>query len=657
MFARLILASAMLVFDILGSLAWSADAPPDLAARNAAGLTPVARDGAQLVDESALRYYASRKQKERVEVEIRRLQRIDRDWRPPADLWTARPSSENENELWELFASDNLEGLRKAFEARRAREPGWTPSTDLANKFRRKELRKEIVANKLKGRWAEAAAAADRGDFEADTGDVEILWDIAESYARTKRPEDALNFLTLVLRTRSEPQERSATVQRAISTLPMIDAERLIAMARTDANGNSEFSSLGIDITRARISAFLHDQPANDVSAADLTAFRNYARAATDANQAGLVAWYALKKGDLYEALEWFKTAIAHGGDATIAHGLAHTLRKLGQLREAEEVAYAWRKPSAANMILFIDIMAEQLTRAAPVRFEAERLSRYAAVTAQTSSGEGAQALAWYAYNSCQFEISIDWFRRAVAWFPKETTVFGYALTLRRLKRHQEFVEIVNRYDGLFPNVLTLLFPEQGAEQASPCEGAGPAKTQMAARSREFLDLADGGGAKGRMLQQRRLGQDVPRPPVLSGAPSEIVPQVKRSDFPVAVAPENPLRFPAADAFRGANSMQTDWRDRGVFASVTVARRVPGAGVMPYEKYGLKLQRAWNGADQPSPSAGVDAKAPIGTVWYAEHTALAADDSRLAMASRPGATSSESDASLSGVGAPTRFHP
>ena len=657
MSARLILASAMFVCDVLGNLAWSADVPPDLAVRNAAGLTPVARDGAQIVDESALRYYASRKQKERVEVEIRRLQRIDSNWRPPADLWTARPSSENENELWELFASDNMEGLRKAFEARRAREPGWTPSTDLANKFRRKELRKEIIANKLMGHWTEAAAAADRGNFEADTGDVEILWDIAEGYARTKRPEEALNILTLVLRTRSEPQERSATVQRAISTLPMIDAERLIAMARTDANGNSEFSSLGIDITRARISAFLHDQPAKDVSAADLTTFRDYARSVADANQAGLVAWYALKKGDVYEALEWFKTAIAQGGDATIAHGLAHTLRKLGQLREAEEVAYAWREPSPANMILFIDIMADQLTRAAPVRFEAERLSRYAAVTAQTSSGEGAQALAWYAYNSCQFEISSDWFRRAVAWFPKETTVFGYALTLRRLKRHQEFVEIVNRYDGLFPKVLTLLFPEPGAEPASPCDGASPAKTGVAARSAEFLDLGNDRSFKSRTLPQGRLGHAVPRPTMLSADVPDNVPQIRRSDFPIAVAPENPLRFPAAETFRGSSGVVTVWRERGVFAAVTVARRVPGVGVLPYEKYGLKLQRAWNGTDQPNLSANIDAQAPIGTIWYAEHAALATEAPHVATAARPSASSLASDASLPGGLAPSRFHP
>ena len=72
------------------------------------------------------------------------------------------------------------------------------------------------------------------------------------------------------------------------------------------------------------------------------------------------------------------------------------------------------------------------------------------------ASGEGAQALAWYAYNSCQFEVAHQWFQRAVAWFPKEATVYGYALTLKRLKRDREFWEVQNRYDGLFGKVLEI---------------------------------------------------------------------------------------------------------------------------------------------------------------------------------------------------------
>ena len=113
-----------------------------------------------------------------------------------------------------------------------------------------------------------------------------------------------------------------------------------------------------------------------------------------------------------------------------IAHGLAHTLRRLGMVREAEEVAYAWREPLVNNVILFIDLLETDLTRQVPPYIEPERIARYAQVTLNTASGEGARALAWYAYNSCQFDAALEWFQRGVAWLPKEATVYGYALTL-----------------------------------------------------------------------------------------------------------------------------------------------------------------------------------------------------------------------------------
>ena len=89
------------------------------------------------------------------------------------------------------------------------------------------------------------------------------------------------------------------------------------------------------------------------------------------------------------------------------------------------------------NAILFIDLLEADLTRQVPPYIEPERIARYAQVTLATGSGEGAQALAWYAYNSCQYDAALEWFQRAVAWFPKEATVYGYALALRRQKRQK----------------------------------------------------------------------------------------------------------------------------------------------------------------------------------------------------------------------------
>jgi cellulose synthase operon protein C len=671
MFERLMLAGVAIVFTIAGgSVARCADN-----ADNLPGGVPPKQQASQNkdpepVDESALRYYASLKQTSRVEAETRRLSHLNPNWRPPADLWTSRPGNADEGPLWELFSSDRLDDLRKAIEERRAKDPGWTPSTDLAQKLLRKEMRAKILAGKNAGRWAEVATAAEQGRFEGDTSDVEVLWDISDAYARTKRPADAMRVLTSILRARSDAKERIATIQKAIAVLPMADAERLIVMANI-APSDAEFASLGIDITRARISAFLHDEPANEVSQDELARFKDYARTATDPNQPGLVAWYALKRNDLRDALEWFKSSIAQGGDATIAHGLAHTLRKLGQLREAEEVAYAWREPSAANAILFIDILADQLIQPVPLQLEAKRIIRYAEVTLQTGSGEGAQALAWYAYNSCQFDVAVDWFRHAVAWFPKEASVFGYALTLRRLKRHPEFVEIVNRYDGLFPKVLTLLFPEGRNQQASPCDVISAAKVARAPpRVSEFLDLRPPGRPDGelvRVADKRLLAvqaalprrASIPKPLSISTNMSDDVPLVKRADFPIPVSPENPLRYSSAGQSAVSVGSAAEWRERDVFANVTVARRVPGVGPMPYERFGMTLLRGRNGSDQPNYLPGLELRAPVGTLWqseqaapgaFAESPAKTAIDRTRGPASRDAAIAS--DASLT-----PRFHP
>jgi tetratricopeptide (TPR) repeat protein len=141
-----------------------------------------------------------------------------------------------------------------------------------------------------------------------------------------------------------------------------------------------------------------------------LAALEEFARQSPDPGQSALIAWYAFKRGEFDAALDWFNRSIARGGDATSAHGLALTLLKLGRRREAEDVAYAWREQLTNNMILFVDILETDLTREVPPYVEPARLARYAQVTLKTQSGEGAQALAWYAYNSCQLETALEWF-------------------------------------------------------------------------------------------------------------------------------------------------------------------------------------------------------------------------------------------------------
>ncbi|MCF4124835.1 hypothetical protein [Methylobacterium sp. SyP6R] len=553
-----------------------------------------------MVDESALRYYASQKQTARMKAEIARLKRLYPGWTEPQDLDSLQPSPPEEAPLWDLFTAGRLQDLRAAINARRSVEPSWQPSEELARKLRRAEFRSSIAA--AAGKNPDGVVALYRNDPSAlDPSDIESIWTIADDLAATGAGEDAFTLYKSVLDGNADAGARLATIQKAMAHIKMEQAERLIAMGRQDPSGASEFDPIRLDITRARIAAFLHDEPAQTPTLADLTAFQAYARKTAEPSQTGLLGWYAYKRRQFREALEWFKLAIARGGDAMVAHGLAHTLRELNMMREAEEVAYAWRDRFVGNELLFIDLLERKLTLASPPYIEPARIERYARVVNATASGEGAQGLAWYAYNSCQFDAALEWFQRAVAWMPSESTVFGYALTLQRQRRQRPYLEVVNRYDGLFPKVVDLLFREGQGGPPLPCA----------------VQTASGGRAAPAAANATRpeappsYGR-VPRPDAPgAGGRAEAVPlAVQRGEFPLGVPLDNPLRYPSAGAGQGA-APGFYAREPVVPAPPLVARRVPGAGAMPYERYGYTLLPGYNGLDKPE---GLSAPPP-GTLW------------------------------------------
>ncbi|OAS23135.1 hypothetical protein [Methylobacterium platani] len=558
---------------------------------------------AERPDETALRYYAQQARPERVAAEAERLARRFPGWTPPADLWTAAPGAEDEDGFWDLLKAGRLDALRRALADRARAEPGWAPSGALAGAVARRALRDEVRALEKAGRWGDLAGLVDRRRPEFEAGEAEVAWAAAEALARTDRaPEAVALFGRALAAAGAGADDRRAGLLRALPLLPMAEIDRLAA-----AIPAGDLAPIRIDLIRARLSAVLHDEAGQAVAPDELAAFQAYAETAPEPDQAGLVAWYALKRSDLPEALAWFKRAIARGGDAMVAHGLAHTLLRLGLRREAEDVAYAWREPLVNNSLLFIDILERDLTRADPPAIEPERLRRYAEVTAATASGEGAQALAWYATNTCQFEAGLAWFRRAVAWFPKETTVYGYALALRRAGQHRAFVEVVNRYDGLFPRVVGLLFATR-REPPPPCEAAPPRPAEPASRG-AYLDLAPRAEPRGR----------VPQPDALEAAS---VPLVRRSDFPLAVATENDLRA----APTGSPLALAPVRAAG--RGPTTARRVPGVGPMPYERFGFALLPAWTGETGASAPTAAERPAPLGTLWSAMQAVPAEAPSR-----------------------------
>jgi tetratricopeptide (TPR) repeat protein len=447
-------------------------------------------------------------------------------------------------------------------------------------------------------------------------------------------------------------------VQKGIGALRMDEAEQLIAMAKKDSSGKSEFESIATDIARARIAAFLHDERKEEVEAGDLKIFGDYSKSdkgLRDANQSALLGWYHYKLKNYKDALDWFKLSLEHGGDAMVAHGLAHCLRFLGMKREAEEVAYAWREPLVNNSILFIDILERDLTKPIPPYIEPDRLARYGEVTMQTASGEGAQALAWYAYNSCQYDVALQWFERASAWHPKEPTVYGLALTLNRVKQQKarpetSAIQWINRYDGLFPLVVEILFPAT-VKPPTPCDqprqaslqpyrpgyGVAPNGSAPVDPAAPYIDAA------GRYVSDPagRYAWGKVTPPGWSGplgAGEPALPKAARGAFPIAVSAENPLRFAPTGqgVLLGPGGLPSGGytQDRWQTGFPLVARRVPGVGAMPYERYGYALLPGYNGVLTYSSPKASDQLAPAGTLWSKEPPDDATPDSNRPAAAR-----------------------
>lgn len=608
-------------------------------------MAPAHAQVAAPVDDGALRFFAQQGQMDRVAAELKRLQAAHPGYKQPEDLF--KPAQDNsspeDQPLWDLFGANRLDELHAAIAARMADDPGWRPPAELTNKIKHKEARSRAISLSGDQNWRKLLALANADPDLADVNDVELMWTLAEGYAKSKQTAQALSLYKSLLETNPKPQERLATLQKAMANLRMAEVETLYELGHKGADGVNEFDVIKIDLTRARISAFLHDERKDNVAALDVKTFSEFARKSDDPNQSGLVAWYRYKRREFTEALDWFKFALEHGGDAKIAHGLAHSLRQLRKFREAEEVSYAWRDYDVANSLLFIDLLEMDLTKEIPPYVEDERLARYGRVAAETASGEGAQALARYAYNSCQYHTALEWFQRANAWQPKEATAYGLALAYRRLGDRKNFVETVNRYDGLFPKVVALIFPDDRYLPPTPCEEAVPAPPAPFDASKSVAPPLV--GATGRVENQPAdepplppdpttdptiayapgMAPDYPgsihdplkryswgRVPSPTGAPFRVVEPnycgdpwqpatFNPNEFPLMVDPQNPLRFAAAGA-PTANPAPAaavapappalSAREPFAPAWPLLARKVSGVGPMPYEHNGFTLQWA-----------------------------------------------------------------
>ena len=409
------------------------------------------------VDESALRYFAGRGDKARLQAEISRLQALYPNWQPPADPLAIPQNSDKQLEaMWQLYSEGHYAELHKAITDRQATDATWQPPSDLLERLAIAEARTRLInASDLK----QYATVVDIGAGTPSLltcSDIDILWRIAEAFIRTDRANRGQDTYAYILKNCTNPQERLATVQKAAALLPYQPMQDVLALEKTNENGSHEFDSIRTDLAR-RFVADGNDDLKLDVAPNYLSEVERVAETQGLASDAVLLGWYYLRRQDHGDAEKWFRIAHDKGDSATASQGFALVLIADGKPQEAEDVIYKWRGVSKDATATYLAATANLMALQPPAALGEDVLSRIAAEVITQKYAPTAQQFGWFARSLNQPQTAARWFETALSWKPDdEPSAYGLAITRNQLNDRQGVAEVQRLWAGRSERIAKL---------------------------------------------------------------------------------------------------------------------------------------------------------------------------------------------------------
>jgi tetratricopeptide (TPR) repeat protein len=401
------------------------------------------------VDESALRYFASRGDKARLEAEISRLRALYPSWTPPTDPLAVPQNRDQQLEaMWQLYSESRYPELRKAIADRQVAEPGWQPPADLLDRLSVAEARARLITASDQKRYDTVVQLGAETPSLLTCSEIDVLWRVAEAFAHTDRLPRARDAYVYILKNCDNPAERLATVQKASALLPYPAMQDLVALERPLPNGSREFDAIRDDLAR-RFVAEANDDPKLAISPDYLSRVEQIAQTQGLASDALLLGWYSLRRQDMPTAEKWFRASRAKEDSASASQGLALTLIARKSPQEAEDVMYRWHDASKDATSTYLAATANLLALDPPPALQPDVLQRIAAVVLKESDVPTAQQFGWYARALNQFPTAAQWFETALRWKPDdEPSAYGLAITRQQLNDKAGVAEIQQLWAG-----------------------------------------------------------------------------------------------------------------------------------------------------------------------------------------------------------------
>ena len=425
-------------------------------------------------DDKALRYFAQQGDMRRLETEIQRLRALYPNWQPPRDLLEPQAQQMEDQlvqRLWDLYGQSRFSEIREAIAQRQVQDPSWKPPADLIAKMDEAEARERIVNASDQQQWRQVLQIAQRNPQLLVCDSIDILWRVAEAFAKTDRDDRALDVYAYVLQNCDETGDRVSSMEKARELLPSDKFDTLFQYERKTAEGAGEFNVIRLDMARIALGKAV-TQAGSTVDPQTLALLEEEARKSNSADDATLVGWYLYSNNDPGQALEWFDFARSHGGDAKASQGAVLSLQRLERFADAEKIGFDTRKQSPDVMTAYLNAVSSWLASPGPPYVPEATLQRFAGVVADEKSPLGARSLGWYALNTGQVPTAIAWFETSLTWDVTEDAAFGLGLAAQRIGDRGRFDLVLRTYAPRFPK-LPGMFAEAFRPQPPELETGG----------------------------------------------------------------------------------------------------------------------------------------------------------------------------------------
>ncbi|MBY5854780.1 cellulose synthase [Rhizobium ruizarguesonis] len=409
------------------------------------------------VDESALRYFASRGDKVRLQAEISRLQALYPNWVPPADPLAVPQNGDKQLEaMWQLYSDGRYAELRKAVADRQAADAGWQPPADLLDRLDVAEARARLVnASDLK-QYATVVDIAAATPSLLTCSEVNVLWRVAEAFIQTERAQRGQDAYTYILKNCANPAERQATVEKASTLLAYQPMQALLTLERPAADGSKEFDAIRDNLTR-RFMAEGNDDPKLVIAPGYIARLEKLAETGGLASDALLLGWYQLRRNNDADAEKWFRAARAKQDSAAASQGLALALIARKAPEEAEDVMFRWRADSEDATSTYLAATANLMALQPPADLAEDVLHRIATEVIARKYVPTAQQFGWYARSLNQFQTAARWFETALAWKPDdEPSAYGLVITREQLSDRKAVLDLQRAWAGRSSRITNL---------------------------------------------------------------------------------------------------------------------------------------------------------------------------------------------------------